>query len=1096
MLNLKRLFLFFLIFFSLQVEAQENRVINLSSTRITVKNIIGEVEKQSRYTFVFDNSLSLNEVVSLNQKNLPLNQLLDKVFVENGLSYEIIGNQIIIKKVSATQNKSKKKMSGLVTDANGEPIIGATVKVLGSGEGTITDFDGKFSLSATEGAIIEISYVGFLSEQLKNTGKNDIRIAMKEDAQKLEEVVVVGYGTQKKKDLTSAIATISAKELSNQSVSNAVAAMQGRLSGVQITNSGSPGSSPSIRIRGTGSIHSANPIYVVDGMIVDDISYLGPNDIESMSVLKDASASAIYGVRAANGVIMVTTKRGEQADRISVDFNAYVGIKTPSHIHDMIDGPEYVTLYNEFMKYSGTEEGMIDPNKFAYSNDWFREVLTNSFTSNEDITIRGGSNRSVFSVGVNHTKEDGLIKDDNYEKLGLRANYEFHINKAVTTGLNIIVASTKANPAPGSLLSSIYRTAPILPTREQNGDKFGNPEDINGFDSQGNNPEVTLYYNHQWRNSVKAVINGFVDIKLFNSLSLRSTLGMNPSYGTSINYQPKYDISSKLKHETNDLSKSASNDMALSWDNTLTYEKTFRKDHSLKVMLGYSYRETKTNSLTGSAEDLIDIPDINQSYLFLTIGKGTDYAMKVSDSGNRIVQIGYLGRVNYDYKHRYLLNFTMRSDASSKFPKHNRRGFFPSVGLGWVISEEPFMKNSGIDFMKLRAGWGLLGNDNIPSNLYQLSTSNGTSVIFGPEQNLGTSNNVSSAVTVNKLFNPDLRWEVIDETNIGLDVNLFSNRLSASLDWYYKMTRDAIFATTALASSGLGSGGVWGNFANILNTGIEFSTSWSDQIGNFSYNLGANFTYNKNEVKKINAGGASYYDQGDGTNNITPLTRTRVGHSVGEFFGYKAIGVFQNWEQIEQTPHMANTQPGMLIFEDVNKDGVIDASDRTAIGNPNPPFTYGFNVGAGYKNFDLNIFCQGVAGNKIYNENRALMTASRLYDKEFYDNRWTGEGTSNTYPSVMYSAGDARTPNSFFVESGNYFRIKSIQLGYSLPKSALYKLHMEKLRFYLNAENPFTFFSFNGFSPEVPSSNPLMTGVCNAVYPLSSVYSFGVNVTF
>lgn len=1096
MLNLKRLFLFFLIFCSLQVEAQENRVINLSSTRITVKNIIGEVEKQSRYTFVFDNSLSLNEVVSLNQKNLPLNQLLDKVFVENGLSYEIIGNQIIIKKVSATQNKSKKKMSGLVTDANGEPIIGATVKVLGSGEGTITDFDGKFSLSATEGAIIEISYVGFLSEQLKNTGKNDIRIAMKEDTQKLEEVVVVGYGTQKKKDLTSAIATISAKELSNQSVSNAVAAMQGRLSGVQITNSGSPGSSPSIRIRGTGSIHSANPIYVVDGMIVDDISYLGPNDIESMSVLKDASASAIYGVRAANGVIMVTTKRGEQADRISVDFNAYVGIKTPSHIHDMIDGPEYVTLYNEFMKYSGTEEGMIDPNKFAYSNDWFREVLTNSFTSNEDITIRGGSNRSVFSVGVNHTKEDGLIKDDNYEKLGLRANYEFHINKAVTTGLNIIVASTKANPAPGSLLSSIYRTAPILPTREQNGDKFGNPEDINGFDSQGNNPEVTLYYNHQWRNSVKAVINGFVDIKLFNSLSLRSTLGMNPSYGTSINYQPKYDISSKLKHETNDLSKSASNDMALSWDNTLTYEKTFRKDHSLKVMLGYSYRETKTNSLTGSAEDLIDIPDINQSYLFLTIGKGTDYAMKVSDSGNRIVQIGYLGRVNYDYKHRYLLNFTMRSDASSKFPKHNRRGFFPSVGLGWVISEEPFMKNSGIDFMKLRAGWGLLGNDNIPSNLYQLSTSNGTSVIFGPEQNLGTSNNVSSAVTVNKLFNPDLRWEVIDETNIGLDVNLFSNRLSASLDWYYKMTRDAIFATTALASSGLGSGGVWGNFANILNTGIEFSTSWSDQIGNFSYNLGANFTYNKNEVKKINAGGASYYDQGDGTNNITPLTRTRVGHSVGEFFGYKAIGVFQNWEQIEQTPHMANTQPGMLIFEDVNKDGVIDASDRTAIGNPNPPFTYGFNVGAGYKNFDLNIFCQGVAGNKIYNENRALMTASRLYDKEFYDNRWTGEGTSNTYPSVMYSAGDARTPNSFFVESGNYFRIKSIQLGYSLPKSALYKLHMEKLRFYLNAENPFTFFSFNGFSPEVPSSNPLMTGVCNAVYPLSSVYSFGVNVTF
>lgn len=989
-----------------------------------------------------------------------------------------------------------KKTSGVVKDENGMPIIGATVKVVGGNEGTITDFDGNFSLSTNEGAIIEISFIGYLSEKITNTGKTGLQVVLKEDAQNLEEVVVVGYGTQKKKDLTSAIATISAKELSNQSVSNAVAAMQGRLSGVQITNSGSPGASPSIRIRGTGSIHSANPIYVVDGMIVDDISYLGPNDIESMSVLKDASASAIYGVRAANGVIMVTTKRGAQSDKISVDFNAYVGLKTPSHIHELIDGPEYVTLYNEFMKYSGTEEGMIDPANFIYSNNWFKEVTTNSFTSNEDITIRGGSKRSIFSVGINHTKEDGLIKDDNYEKLGLRANYEFNINKHVTTGLNIIIASTKANPAPGSLLGAIYRTAPILPTREQNNGEFGNPENINGFDSQGNNPEVTLYYNNQWRNSVKAVINGFVDVKLFNSLSLRSTLGMNPSYGTSVSYTPKYDISSKLKHGTNDLSKSASNNMALSWDNTLTYDKVFYKDHSLKVMLGYSYRESKTHSLSGSAEDIIDIPDINQSYLFLTIGKGQNYVMRASDSGSKIVQIGYLGRINYDYKHRYLFNFTMRSDASSKFPKHNRRGFFPSVGLGWVISEEPFMKDSGIDFMKLRAGWGLLGNDNIPSNLYQLSTSNGTSLIFGPEQNLGTSNNVSSAVTVNKLFNPDLRWEVIDETNVGLDINMFSSRLSATVDWYYKLTRDAIFATTALASSGLGSGGVWGNFANILNTGIEFSTSWSDKIGDFSYNIGANFTYNKNEVKKINAGGASYYDQGDNTNNITPLTRTKVGGSVGEFFGYKVVGVFQNWEQIEKTPHLANTQPGMLIFEDVNKDGVIDADDRTAIGNPNPPFTYGFNLGAGYKNFDLNVFCQGVAGNKIYNENRALMTASRMYDKEFYDNRWTGEGTSNTYPSVMYSAGDARTPNSFFVESGSYFRIKSIQLGYSLPKSALSKLKMEKLRFYLNAENPFTFFSFNGFSPEVASSNPLMTGVCNAVYPLSSVYSFGVNVTF
>lgn len=1099
MLKLKqmlgRVFVLLCLFSYSTVWAQSSGNVNIPTGQITLKNLIQLVEKQTDYSFVFDSSINLDHFLSIKQNPKDVQSLMKQAFDGKDVAFEIVGKQIILKYISRNE-KSGKEIAGIVRSESGEPVIGATVRVKNTGVGTITGLDGRFTLAAPANADLEVSYVGCITQNIKAGGKNNIQVILKEDTQNLEEVVVVGYGTQRKKDLTSAIATISTNELSNQTISNAVAAIQGRLSGVQVTNSGSPGSSPSIRIRGTGSVHSANPIYVVDGMIVDDISYLGPNDIESMSVLKDASASAIYGVRAANGVIMVSTKKGVQSGNIKVDFNAYVGVKTPSHVHEMINGPEYVTLYNEYMRYTNNEQGVIDPTKFTTSTNWFDEVLTNSLTSNEDVTIRGGNERSTFSVGINHLKEDGLVKTDKFERLGLRANYDFKINKSVTAGLNFVVASTKANPISGSVLSGVYRTSSLLPARSQNNGEFGNPENVNGFDTQGNNPEASIFYNHQWANAIKAVINGYVDVNLFNSLTFRSTLGFNPSYGNSVNYSPKYEISSKLKHATNDLSKSSSNNMALSWDNTLTYEKTLATDHSLRVMLGYSYRESNTNSLSGSAEDIIDIPDINQSYLFLTIGKGAKYTMKVGDSGSRIVQIGYLGRINYDYKHRYLLNVTFRADASSKFPSHNRRGYFPSVGLGWVISEEAFMKDSGIDFMKLRAGWGLLGNDNIPSNLYQLSTSNGTSIMFGPDQNSGQGSGVSSAVTVNKQFNPDLRWEVVDETNIGLDVNFFSNRLSTSIDWYYKLTKDAIFATTALGSSGLSSSGVWGNFANILNTGIELSASWNDRIGDFSYHVGANFTYNKNEVKKISAAGASYYDKGDDGNNIKPLTRTRIGHAVGEFFGYKAIGVFQNNEQIEKTPHMNNTKPGMLIFEDVNKDGVIDASDRTALGNPNPPFIYGFSLGGEYKNFDLNIFCQGVAGNKIYNENRALMTVARNYDKDFYDNRWTGEGTSNTYPSVVYSAGDARTPNSFFVESGSYFRIKSIQLGYSLPKLALQKIHIERVRLYLNTENPFTFFKYNGFSPEVSSSDPLLTGVNNAVYPLSSVYSFGINVTF
>ena len=1074
--------------------AQLSTKINIKSNNPSISELINIIENQTDYTFVFDSSVKLSESVNINKGVYVLENLLKNTFSNyNSLSYKIFGKQIIIKEV---KRESFKDIKGNVKDENGEPVIGATVRIKNSDKGTVTDINGDFRLTVEEKDMIEISFIGYMTQNIKIGNSHVINITLKEDSQNLEEVIVVGYGTQKKKDLTSAISTIGKKELANQTISNAIAAMQGRLSGVQVTNSGSPGSSPSIRIRGTGSIYSTNPIYVVDGMIVDDISYLGPNDIESMSVLKDASASAIYGVRAANGVIMVTTKRGAQEGKIKVDFNAYIGVKKYSNMYELISGPEYLTLYNEYMDYSNNPSGKIDPNNFSAKNntDWFNEVLTSTFTCNEDITIRGGNERSIFSVGLNHLKEDGLVKNDNYERLGLRANYEFKINKNLTTGLNLVVSSSKANPANYLALHNCYSTSPLVPTSKNNDGVLANPNDINGFDTQGGNPEARIYYNHQWQNSVKAVINGFVDFKFFKNFVFHSTLGLNPTYISSVSYSPKYDVGANLKNPTNNLSKSKSDNMALSWDNTLTYEKTFANDHSLKLMVGYSYREAKTNTLSGNANDIIDIPEINQSYLFLTIGKGADYTMSVSDGGSKIVQIGYLGRINYDYKHRYLLNATLRSDASSKFPANNRRGYFPSIGLGWVISEEPFMANSGIDFMKLRAGWGLLGNDNIPSNLYQQTTSNGTSIIFGPEQNSGLGSGVSHAVTINNQFNPDLRWEVVNETNIGLDMNFFSNRLSTSLDWYYKLTQDAIFATTAIGSSGLSSSGVWGNFADILNTGIELTASWKDHIGDFSYNVGFNFTYNKNEVKKISAAGASYYDKGD---NMTTITRTRVGHSVGEFFGYKAIGVFQNEEQIASTPHMSNTEPGTLIYEDVNKDGVIDANDRTALGNPNPPFVYGFNIGGEYKNFDFNIFCQGVAGNKIYNSMRTQMYSVRMYDKDFYDHRWTGEGSSYDYPSVLISAGDPRICNSFFVESGSYFRIKSIQLGYNFSKNILSKLKIEKLRFYLNAENPFTFFSYNGFSPEAVSSDPLLSGVnSNGSYPLSSIYSLGVNVTF
>lgn len=991
--------------------------------------------------------------------------------------------------------QGKIEINGKVVDTKGEALVGAYVLETGTNNGVMIDSDGKFNLSVSRGASITVSMLGYANQTVNIGDKTFFEIVLKDDAALLDEVVVVGFGTQKRKDLTSSIATVKSSEIENMPMANALASIQGRVAGVQITNSGSPGSTPSVRIRGTGSTTNSNPLYVVDGMIVDDISYLGPNDVESMSVLRDASAAAIYGVRAANGVILVSTKKGVSDGKIRVFANAFVGVKAPSHILEMVNTNEFVTLYNERISMSGESVPLLSPDQFTHSTAWFDEVLRSSFTNNVDVYIQGGNEKSTYNVGVRQMTDNGLVKEDDYSKMGLRANYDFKFNKNISAGLNMIVSSSKSRPGAG-VLSQAFQAVPMLGITNSDG-TYCDPSDINGYKPADNNrnPLASIHYNNKWANSLSSIISGYLDVTFLKNFNFRSTIGVTPTFSKGVTYIPVYKVGeSNQKNDKSELTKYANDKNSFSWDNILSFENSFGK-HNFKLMAGYSYREQIFNNLSAKATDIVELPEISQSFLFLTLGKGPQYAMSVSDDGGKQVQIGYLARINYDYNQKYLLNATIRVDGSSMFPKKNRWGYFPSLGLGWVISKEDFMRNSGIDFLKLRVGWGLLGNDRIPSNLYQMTVGNGAPIIFGPSQNTGDGQ-VFNTSSITQSFNPNLLWEVVDETNVGLDITVLNNKLSFTADYYYKLTRDAIFSTTSLGSSGLNSSGVWGNYANILNQGIELSLNWQDKIGKLNYNLNLNLTYNKNEMKKISAAGASFIDMKDQTNNIGPLTRTYTGRPVGEFFGYKSIGVFQTPEEINSYPHLANTKPGHLKFEDVNGDGKIDEMDRTAIGNPNPPFIYGFNIGLDYKGFDLNVFCQGVLGNKIYNENRMLMSLTRNFDKEFYDKRWTSPGSSNDYPSTLILPGDLRTSNSFYVEDGSYFRIKNIQLGYSIPKSILNTLKVEKIRFYASVENAFTFFKYNGFSPEVSSNNPLWTGINNGVYPLSSIYTFGVNLIF
>jgi len=1070
--------------------------IDLSLKNVSLKVCMAAIENQCDYTFMYDNSIDTNQKVSMEVKNESLPNVLRTLFSQTPIRYELVGKHIVLKlKSNFNDDNGVRVVSGKVTDASGSALPGVTVQIKGTSKGTITDVNGMYSLSnVTPSQMIDFSFVGMKPVSVLVDHHSEINVSMVESTTGLNEVVVVGYGTEKKKDLTSAISTVNASEIANVPASSFASALQGKMAGVQITSDGSPGSSPSILIRGTGSIYNSNPLYVVDGMIVDNIDYLGPNDIQNISVLKDASASAIYGVRAANGVILITTKKGSKTGKIHVFLNSYIGSKNVAHILPMANGPEYITLYDEKMQYLGYPQNVVNYNDFNVSTNWFDQVLTSSFTNNDDLSIQGGTEKSSFNVGANYLRDNGLIKGNSYERLGFRTYYDFQLSKYVKTGLNVIFSSAKSRPYPGNVLVDAYKALPILPPTNQNG-VFVDPTNLNIQVGQSVNPAAEMYYNFQWQNTYNAIANFFVDVNFLKYFTFNSTLGFNPTLNNYVSYTPIYSVSAFQQNTTNTMSKTRGQNNNTSWDNTITFEKTFHQHHHLKWMVGYSYRQQTTDNLYASASGLIALPKINASFLFLSIGSTDNYAVQASDDGSKEVQLSYISRLTYDYLHKYLLNVSFRADGSSKFPMNNRWGYFPSFGVGWVMSEEPFMKSiSAINFLKLRGGWGLLGNDNIPSNIYRptVNTDDYHSVIFGPDQNSGNGP-VSHAATITQSFNPYLKWEVVSQTDVGLEVNMFSSRLNGTIDWYRKMTDNAIFPITSLGSSGIDPTGVWGNYANILNTGMEFTVGWIDRLNDrFSYNLNGNVSFNKNRMSKINAAGASYFDMG--FSDTPNMTRTTLNEPVGEFFGYKVIGVFQNQAQIDATPHLPGAIPGDLIFQDVNKDGVIDASDRTFLGNPNPSLIYGFNVGFKYENIDFNMYTQGVLGNKIFNCNRMLRYQTENYDRNFYLHRWHGEGTSNSYPSAVMS--NPTTPNSFYVENGSYFRIKTLQLGYTLPPSVNSALKVSKIRFYVNAENPFTFFSYNGFSPEVSSSNPLLSGVDRGVYPLSSVYTFGVNVEF
>lgn len=987
-------------------------------------------------------------------------------------------------------------VTGIVTSAEDQMTLpGVSILVRGTSSGTVTDIDGQYTLTdIAADATLVFSFIGMRTQEVPVDGRSTINVAMVFDLIGMDEVVVIGYGTAKSSDLTSPIPVLDAQDIVRNVTTSAASALQGAIPGVQVVNRGAPGSTPEIIIRGVGSMQGAQPLYVVDGMFYDNLNWLSPNDIESIAVLKDASAASIYGVRAAGGVIMVTTKQGRVNEGVIIEYDGYTGINSSSNLMQMTNTEQYSTLLIEQgsharllpsvdlwggrpLNFEGTEYTIP-----ATDTDWYNELLGTGQVMNHSLSLRGGSQKTTYHVGASYFGEEGLLKTDNkFERINLKASLDFKPYRFLEVGTNIVLNHNYARDE-GSVWGGMYSAVPTIPVREEDGE-FAGVIQAGYLVGPVNNPVANLYYqtgNFNFSRGLNLMYNAHANVKILGDdrLVFRTQFSHQLRNGHYRTYVPVYFVDDKLKNENSTLNKGYNNYSSVHLDNTLTFQERYG-NHNITLMGGFSTRQVDARNMGGSARDVPG--DITEYMYFFNSTNPDPASYNVFDGGFAERGVSYFGRFMYNYDNTYLLSATFRGDGTDKYSQ--TWGYFPSIGLGWVVSEEAFMANQQLfDRVKLRASWGQLGNNNVPreSGSREIFTGFNNSYVFG--------NNLIVPGYVSSVYFNELEWEVLEETNAGIEISTLEYRLFAEIDWYHKVTRNAAIWTSNL----MGAGGLIRNVGEILNTGMEFTLRWRDQVGDLNYSLTSNLSTLKNEV--LSLGGQPYIDAGSGEFR----RRSEPGHPLYSFYGYKVIGVYQNQEEIDA--HISTTahpqvEPGFLKYEDLNGDGVIDENDRQYLGANIPNFTYGGQIALDYRNFDFAVSVYGVSGNKLINRlrgNRAWH-ADYNFDLDLYENRWTGEGTSNTYPSAkgLVNSWNLTPLNSFLVEDGSFFRIQNITLGYTfqnlLPGSEM----GSKVRIRFAAQNPFTFFKFNGFTPEVAGD-----GEAAGVYPIPTSFIIGLNITY
>lgn len=989
----------------------------------------------------------------------------------------------------------------VISSDDNQPVPSANVLIKGTNRGTVTDIFGNYQLSnVPEDAILVFSYIGMLTREVSVNGRTEIDVVLDVDAVGLDAIVVIGYGTARSLDLTAPITTVDAETITRNVSTNAISALQGSVPGLQVTNSGAPGAGPSIRVRGIGSMQGANPLYVVDGMFYNDINWLSPNDIESISVLKDASAASIYGVRASGGVIMVTTKKGSLGEGIIIEYDGYTGINTTSNMLQMTNSEQYSIMLIEAGIYPRLQPSidnwggrLLTHNGEQYmipatDTNWFNELLgPNGGTApimNHSLSVRGGSETVSYHIGTSYTGEDGLFQntDHRWQRTNLRASVDFVPYSFLELGTSFNLNQTRTSN-PGQNWGGMYYAVPTMPVRNSDvEDDFAGAIAAGYFVGPVNNPAAQLHFgqgNFNYNKLVSLDYNAYSNIRFLGDdrLVLRTQFSHSIRNGNSRSFNPVFFVDEKLRNENSRLSRNFNESNLYHIDNVLTYRNQFAGVHNLTTMGGFSVRQFRSLNLGGSAAN---VPGSEEHFLYFRNAEDPGFEnFRVSDGGSTEVGLSYFGRIMYNFNDRYLVNATFRADGTDKYSE--RWGYFPSFGLGWIISEESFMQDQSLfNQLKLRGSWGRLGNNNVPRESGSRAIQSGfnTSYVF---------NDVIAPGYRPSVFFNTLVWELTDEINTGIEFSTLDYRLSGEIDYFRKVTKDAAIFTSNL----MGAGGLIRNQGEILNTGMEFLLRWSDIAGDVRYSISANLSTLRNEV--LDLGGEPYIQTGS-----TQPHRSEPGHSLYSWFGYIVEGVYQTMEEIENhinTDIHSQVRPGFLRFRDINGDGVIDENDRVHLGSNIPKFTYGGQINLEYRNFDFSTSVYGVYGNKIFNALRGGRSHHGDYNFELdlFENRWTGEGSTNSYPSAegLLHAWNMNNMNSFLVEDGSFFRIQNITIGYTFNDLLPGSSSGNRVRFRLTAQNPFTVFAFNGFTPEVGG-----VGSAGGVTPIPRSITLGVNITY